>query len=143
MTYMDVCMAEKNGYDIFMLFDMIDAEKEGVSNYLFDYSGEANEEYVGMDKDILYIDKIYIERKYRNDGIGSKIVSELPKLIRNILKLRPGCLVLLANSFEMESGELVANRNKENIEKLIEFYINNGFKRIEDSQYLVRNMDFE
>ena len=143
MTYMDICMAEENGYDIFMLFDMIDAEKEGVFNYLFDYNGEANEEYVGMDKDVLYIDKIYIERKYRSDGIGSKIVSELPKLIRNILKLRPGCLVLLANPFEMESGELIANRNKENIEKLIKFYINNGFERIEDTQYLVRNMDFE
>ena len=32
---------------------------------------------------------------------------------------------------------------KEKIEKLIKFYINNGFERIEDTQYLVKNMDFE
>ena len=64
-------------------------------------------------------------------------------MVRSILKLRPGCLVLLANPFEMKEGGLVANRDKEKIEELIKFYINNGFERIEDTQYLVKNMDFE
>ena len=143
MTYMDIWLAESLDYSIFMLFDMIDADKQDVGRYLFDSYQEKNDNYVGMDKDVLYIDKIYIEKKYRNKGLGRKIVQELPRMVRSILKLRPGCLVLLANPFEMEEGELVANRDKEKIEKLIEFYVNNGFERIEDTQYLVKNMDFE
>lgn len=75
-------------------------------------------------------------------GIGSHIVKELPKLIRHILKLRPGCLVLLANPFEIKVKEFKPTRDKNKIEKLIEFYTKNGFQRIEDTQYLVRNMDF-
>ena len=143
MTYMDIWLAESLDYSIFMLFDMIDADKQDVGRYLFDSYEEKNDNYVGMDKDVLYIDKLYIEKKYRNMGIGKKIVQELPRMVRSILKLRPGCLVLLANPFEMKEGELVANRDKEKIEKLIKFYINNGFERIEDTQYLVKNMDFE
>ena len=141
MTYMDVCMAEQAGYGVFMLFDLIDSEKQGVYNYLFD-GNEPNDEYVGMDLDVIYIDKIFIKKEYRNKGIGSAIIRELPKLIRNILKLRPGCLVLLANPFEIEDEEFIAESDKDKIEKLIKFYEKNGFQRIEDTQYLVINMDY-
>lgn len=94
MIYMDVYMAEETGFDIFSLFDLIDSEKQGVYHYLFN-DNNPNDEYVGMDLDVIYIDKIFIKKEYRNMGIGSTIVKELPKLIRNILKLKPGCLVLL------------------------------------------------
>ena len=143
MTYMDVCMAEETGYGVFDLFDLIDSEKQGVCEYLFDFDGKQNYEYVGIDRDVLYIDEIFIENKYRNMGIGSLIVKELPRLIRQILKLRPGCLVLLANPFEVEGKMFNPSRDENEIEKLIEFYAKNGFERIEDTQYLVKNMDFE
>lgn len=141
MTYMDVLMAEETGWSIFDLFDLIDSEKQGVYKYLFD-DDEPNSNYVGMDRDVLYIDKIFIEKKYRNMGIGSKLVEELPRLIKQILKLRPGCIVLLANPFEIEVDELKPTREKKKIEKLIEFYTRKGFQRIKDTQYLVKNMDF-
>lgn len=141
MTYMDVLMAEETGWSIFDLFDLIDSEKQGVYKYLFD-DDEPNSNYVGMDRDVLYIDKIFIEKKYRNMGIGSKLVEELPRLIKQIIKLRPGCIVLLANPFEIEVDELKPTREKKKIEKLIEFYTRNGFQRIKDTQYLVKNMDF-
>lgn len=143
MTYMDVWMAEETGYGVFDLFDLKDSEKEGVCKYLFDVDGNQNDEYVGIDKDVIYIDEIFIEKKYRNMGIGSMVVVELPRLIKQILKLHPGCMVLLANPFEIEGSEFNPTRDKDEIEKLIQFYEKNGFKRIEDTQYLARNMDFE
>lgn len=141
MTYMDVSMAQENGYSVYDLFDMIDSEKQGVCDYLFD-GDESNEDYVGMDEDVIYINKIFIEKDFRNLGMGSIIVKELPKLVRNILKLKPGCFVLLANPFEIKEGKFTPTRSKNKIEKLIKFYEKNGFERIEDTQYLVKNMDF-
>lgn len=143
MTYIDVYMAEETGYGVFDLFDLIDSEKQGVCEYLFDFDGEQNDKYVGIDRDVLYIDEIFIEKKYRNMGIGSLIVKELPRLIRQILKLRPGCLVLLANPFEIKKKEFKPTRDKKKIEKLIRFYAKNGFERIENTQYLVKNMDYK
>ncbi len=142
MTYMDVWMAEEIGWSIFDLFDLIDSEKQGVYEYLFD-DDEPNDNYVGMDRDVLYIDEIFIEKKYRNMGIGSIIVKELPRLIKQILKLRPGCIVLLANPFEIEGKDFKPTRDKKKIEKLIKFYAKNGFTRIENTQYLVKNMDYK
>ena len=126
MTYMDVYMAEEKGFDVFMLFDLIDSEKQGVYDYLFE-DNEPNDRYVGMDLDVIYIDKIFIKKEYRNMGIGGTVVRELPNLIRNILKLKPGCLVLLANPFEIENKELKPERDKNKIEKLINFYQKNVF----------------
>lgn len=143
MTYMDVCMAEEIGYGVFDLFDLIDSEKQGVCEYLFDFDGEQNDKYVGIDRDVLYIDEIFIEKKYRNMGIGSKIVKKLPIFIKQILKLRPGCIVLLANPFEIEGKEFKPTSDKEKIEKLIKFYDENGFERIKDTQYLAKNMDLK
>ncbi len=142
MTYMDVYMAEEKGFDVFMLFDLIDSEKQGVYDYLFE-DNEPNDRYVGMDLDVIYIDKIFIKKEYRNMGIGGTIVRELPNLIRNILKLKPGCLVLLANPFEIENKELKPERDKNKIEKLINFYQKNGFERIDNTQYLAINMDYK
>lgn len=141
MNYMDVIMAEETGIGIFTLFDLIDSEKQGVYHYLYG-NGERNMEYVGMDSDVIYIDKIFIEKKYRNKGIGGAILRELPNLIRNVLKLRPGCLVLLANPFDYKGKEFVAERDENKREKLIKFYEKNGFTRIKDTQYLVVNMDY-
>ena len=53
--------------------DIRSSEKQGVYQYLYD-DDEPNEIYVGMDRDVLYVDKIFIEEKYRKRGIGSKIV---------------------------------------------------------------------
>ncbi len=142
MTYMDVWMAEETGYGVFDLFDLIDSEKQGVCEYLFSFDGEENDEYVGTDRDVLYIDEIFIEKKYRNIGIGGELVKELPRLIKRILKLRPGCIVLLANPFEIEEKKMKPSSDKKEIEKLIKFYAKNGFHRIEDTQCLVKNMDY-
>lgn len=142
MTYMDVLMAKENGWSIFDLFDLIDSEKQGVYNYLFNDFEESNSDYVGMDMDVIYIDEIFIKNKYRKMGIGSKLVQNLPKLIKQILKLRPGCLVVLANPFEIDGKDFKPIEDEEKIENLINFYVRNGFTRIEDTQYLVKNMDF-
>lgn len=142
MTYMDVLMAEENGWRISDLFDLIDSEKQGVYNYLFNDFEESNSDYVGMDMDVIYVDEIFIKNKYRKMGIGSKLVQNLPKLIKQILKLRPGCLVVLANPFEIDGKDFKPIEDEEKIENLINFYVRNGFTRIEDTQYLVKNMDF-
>ena len=76
MTYMDIYMAGEMGYDVSMVFDLIDSEKQGVYRYLFN-DNEPNTKYVGMDLDVIYIDKIFIEEKYRN-----KYINELEMRIR-------------------------------------------------------------
>lgn len=50
----------------------------------FDFDGEQNDKYVGIDRDVLYIDEIFIEKKYRNMGIGRDYTNfDLSKLYAN------------------------------------------------------------
>lgn len=41
------------------------------------------------------------------------------------------------------SGQAIGDINDEEIEKLIKFYAKNGFQTIEDTQYLVKKMDYK
>lgn len=51
-------------------------------------------------------------------------------------------MVLLANPFEIDGNKMKPSSDKKEVEKLIKFYTKNGFHRIEDTQYLVKNMDY-
>ena len=66
-------MYGRRGWHIsnWILFDLIDSEKQGVYHYLFDEDDEPNSKYIGMYTDVIYIDEIFIEEKYRHQGIGS------------------------------------------------------------------------
>lgn len=141
MTYMDISMAEEIGYSTADLFDLIDSEKQGVQHYLFDEYDIPNSNYIGNQLDIIYIDEIFIKKKYRNKGIGSEIIYRLPELIKNMFKLKIGCLVLLANPIESKKGKLIGIRDKDKIEHLISFYEKLGFDRIEKTQYLVKKIE--
>lgn len=141
MTYIDISLSEEVGYGIAYVFDAISTEKQGIKEYLFDEDDMPNDEYVGYNKDVLYIDEIFIKNKYRNLGIGSQILNEISNLIRSTFKLKPGCIALLANPFEIVNGKIVPSTNEKEIEKLIEFYQNNGFERLEDTQYLVQRVE--
>lgn len=141
MTYMDISMAEEIGYSTADLFDLIDSEKQGVQHYLFDEYDIPNSNYIGNQLDIIYIDEIFIKKKYRNKGIGSEIIYRLPELIKNMFKLKIGCLVLLANPIESKKGKLIGIRDKDKIEYLISFYEKLGFDRIEKTQYLVKKIE--
>ena len=68
---------------------------------------------------------------------------QINESVRKILKLKPGCIVLLANPFDREGEEFKSTRDMKKIEKLIKFYVKNGFQRIENTQYLTINMDYK
>ena len=52
-------------------------------------------------------------------------------------------LSFIRNPFEIEGKEFIAETDKNKIEKLIEFYQKNAFKRIKNTQYLAINMDYK
>lgn len=99
--------------------------------------GEAFGDIMDEEIDISCSDESLLNQRY------FFTIYKLPRLIKQILKLRPGCVVILANPFEIEGKEFKPTRDKKKIEKLIKFYAENGFERIKDTQYLAKNMDLK
>lgn len=97
----------------------------------------------GIYSNILYIDKLIIEEKYRNTKIGSFILQNLTSILyytNNIYT--PCCQIVLPQPLKRDADGGYSNMENENTEyymkKLIKFYKKNGFKKIRNTRYMYK-----
>lgn len=149
LIYLDIILAEKNGYGVEDVFDMTSSDVYLAYKHLYDNDETPNMKYISEYVDnAVYVDRFDINKKYRNMGLGSKIMENLPELLSQLLKLYPTYIFLYANPYERTSdendNEIIEHcrriDDKNAIEKLIKFYEKNGYKRVENTQYMVRNL---
>lgn len=99
------------------------------------------EDIINNKKNILYIDGIYIEPKYRNKNIGSYILNNLKSILKYSLNLDVEFIILLPMPVEkigyLEIKKLTdkvkLNENKKKLEK---FYKKNKFIPIKKYMYM-------
>lgn len=99
-----------------------------------------NEKYESMWSNVFYIERLYVEKKYRNKGYAKALLNEINNIIRNILKLNVGQIIVYANPFEINNGaDEMIRSNKVLNNKLLNLYKTTGFKEIDDNpNYLIK-----
>lgn len=113
----------------------------------------------------LYIHELFVEEPYRNNGIGSLVLKNLPQLVQRNLHIEPNILACLpfgipplaeeASITVFERGKTreeplndLLGVNRENaiqsltqrIKRLFAFYHRNGFKEVGDSGLLYKKI---
>lgn len=95
---------------------------------------------------ICYIEDFYINKQYRNYGIGSYIINNLEEILFFYANLFPTTLIVLpqprvVNKDRGHQNISEKNRNKDLLmEKLISFYKKNGFEFIENINYMLKKI---
>ena len=91
------------------------------------------EEYESM-YNLFYIERLYVEKEYRNKGYAKSLLNEINDIIRDILKLNVGQIIVYANPFEINNGaDEMIRSNKVLNNKLLNLYKTTGFKEIDDN----------
>lgn len=105
-----------DGYDPLTVCDDESADLEYVMSALVDEGGPLNEWTGEALLDVLYIDEIIIEEALRKQGLGSRILQELPCLCRELLHVVPDILAYypapLEEDWYQESEREVALRSR-------------------------------
>ena len=132
-----------DGYDIFTVCDDESADLANVVSMLSEVGGPLSEDEWDPAQDIFYIHEFVIEESLRQQGIGTRLLQELPFIIKRFLNLTPHIFAYyVANQNEAKKIETakMGKRNKanqKNREKSITcFYEKNGFKKIGDNRLL-------
>lgn len=92
-----------------------------------------------------YITELFIEKKYRGKGIGSKIFQVLPQFLQKI-DLDISCVYLMPGPLERINGEVRYIMNPKDQQmvalknKLIKFYESVGFKRIDQTEFFIEKI---
>ena len=93
----------------------------------------------------MYIDRIYIEEKYRGLGIASYILNSLNQILEYSTNMNPHVLILLPKPQEKNNKNRLVNMNDKDKEKfykskLIDLYNKLGFKKIRNTEYMLKRV---
>ena len=103
-------------------------------------------EIAGEYDTICYIEDFYINKQYRNYGIGSYVINNLDEILYFYSNLFPNRLIVLpqprvVNKERGHQNVSKKNKNKDLLmEKLISFYKMNGFEFIENTKYMLKKI---
>ncbi len=126
------------------IFDCVGGDLMDLAEEITDESYEIRKDICDDTDLIAYVGDIYIKRKYRGYGIGSFVLQELHEILlyysREFITkifLQPQPRVVNRNRKIQNISD--KNKAKSRIEKeLMDFYLKNGFKKIEGTKYLVK-----
>ena len=136
----EIVMDDISFYD---LCDSVGTDLEHMASAIVDEEECIKDEICEFDENLMYIDRIYINEKFRGLGIDSYVINSLNEILEYAVNLSPNVLILLPAPQEIgEDGLLQEVRdekiNENDKKRLIKLYEKLGFEKLEDSNYMIK-----
>ena len=133
--------------DFYQICDCAGRDLEPLAEAIIDKDGNVKENICEFHKNLMYIDRIYVEEKYRNIGIASFVIESISELLEYTVSLSPHTLILLPKPQEKNKEEELCNIEDEEekeicMKKLINLYKRLGFKKIRSSNYMIKKQAY-
>lgn len=127
------------------LCDSISTDLEHMASAIVDEEDCIKDEICEFDENLMYIDRIYINEKFRELGIASYVINSLNEILEYSVNLSPNVLILLPAPQEVgEDGLLQEIRdekiNENDKKRLINLYEKLGFKMLKNSNYMIKRI---
>ena len=136
-------MEDCNFYEV---CDAHSQELEEMAEVLIEKNWNLKNEIVNERDTICYISEFYLNKKFRNLGIGSFVLENLAELISYYSEQMITKIIVLPEPLVKGKDGLLKAMSENNPEKeklkedLIKFYSENGFKEIENSRYMIKTI---
>ena len=136
-------MEDCNFYEV---CDAHSQELEEMAEVLIEKNWNLKNEIVNERDTICYISEFYLNKKFRNLGIGSFVLENLAELISYYSEQMITKIIVLPEPLVKGKDGLLKAMSENNHEKeklkedLIKFYSENGFKEIENSRYMIKTI---
>lgn len=132
-----------DGISFYDLCDSISTDLEHMASAIVDEDECIRDDICKFDENLMYIDRIYINEKFRGLGIASYVLNSLNNMLEYSVNLSPNVLILLPAPQEIgEDGLLQEVRdekiNENDKKRLIKLYEKLGFEKLKDSNYMIK-----
>lgn len=136
----EIIMDDISFYD---LCDSIGTDLEHMASAIVDEDECIRDDICEFNENLMYIDRIYINEKFRGLGIASYVLNSLNNMLEYSVNLSPNVLILLPAPQEIgEDGLLQEVRdekiNENDKKRLIKLYEKLGFEKLKDSNYMIK-----
>lgn len=141
--YFDIDYMNNEGIPLMEIFDSIDQSIYDLYVAMFD-GEEYKDEFNVFNSNLFYLDNIFVEEEYRQEGYASMLINSLEDILLYVAKLNVGVIVTEIYNFEtfdnIDSIESLDEDIRDEINnKLRKLFINNEyFTCSDDENYLVK-----
>lgn len=130
-------------YSFYDICDCEGADLEPLAATITDNEGYIKESICKFDENLMYVDRIYIEEEYRGAGIASFVIKSLNEILQYTTELTPNVYILLPKPQEKDEDGKICNmkdgqKKEMYMEKLSKLYKKLGFKKIKNSNYMIK-----
>ncbi len=130
-----------NGIDSFEVYDSISGDTYDLYETIYDDDSLKEEYYSILSSNIFYLDRIYVNKEYRNNGYATNILNKLDEILRYILKLNVGLVIIYSKPFELTSNGM-NNVNDHKVQKRLDkLYEKCGYINIEKTKYYYKKIE--
>lgn len=131
---------------LFDVFDSIDQDTYMAYDALVDEEGYINMNYCGIKFNIFHIERFYIEEKYRNQGVGEKVLIHLDDILNYSLNCEIGCYILQPSPITKDANDSFITIRDNSInnklkKRLLKFYEKCGYEKIPSTDFMYLNTD--
>lgn len=136
-------MEDCNFYEV---CDAHSQELEEMAEVLIEKNWNLRNDIINDRDTICYISEFYLNKKFRNLGIGSFVLENLTELISYYSEQMITKIIVLPEPLVKGKDGLLKAMSENNHEKeklkedLTKFYSENGFKEIKNSKYMIKNV---
>lgn len=135
-------------YTFYETCDCKGADLEPLASAITNKDGYIKESICEFDENLMYIDRIYIDEEYRGAGIASFVIESLNEILQYTTGLNPNVYILLPKPQEKDENGKISNMKDEQqkeicMQKLSKLYKKLGFKKIRNTDYMIKKKDNE
>jgi len=108
-------------------------------------NGSIMEKICDFDKELFFLDRIFIEPQYRGYGIGTCVIRMVPQILKYSLNIFLGSIVILPKAQERNKEGRIAQLEDKDLDKqktaqLIKYYKKLGFKLTKNRKFMYKKL---
>jgi GNAT superfamily N-acetyltransferase len=130
-----------DGYNFLRLCDMISTDLYLMAEAICDTDGSVKKSICPHDRNIMYIENMYVEQKYRGIGIGKYLLDNIGEMFLQSLNYSHYAYILKPSPQVRHGKHSLRDSEtttKEDKERLVNFYERAGYKFIDGSDYMIK-----
>lgn len=134
--------------DDYSFLEVCDIHSQKLCNMASEITVDSSiiEKVCDFDRELFYLDRIFIEPEYRGYGIGRCVINILPQILKYSLNIFLGSIVILPKAQERNAeGRItyldVKDLDKQKTVQLIKYYKSIGFKLTKNHKLMYKKLD--
>ena len=130
-----------NHLNFFEIYDSIDGDVYSLYDAFFEDNHLKDKYYSISSPNIFYLDRLWVNKEYRNQGYATTILKQLYDILKYYIKLNVGVIAIYAQPYDIIDNSIENVIDEDLSKKLYSLYEKCGYDSIKGTSYFYKMVE--